>query len=761
MDMDIYSGPERYVLAQGYKIIRELGGLTHVDLPPVATAEPRYFLDENEPVELHLRGVDFDDLPITTEILSPPEHGTLTPVGDGARFTYTPDTDYNGYDYVTYQVTNGTEASYPLTLFLSIGSFQMPAPSPEIAFMEDFDDQNIENVELQTQGYSFSTGELLWDGITPSPFDGIASLKLINISTLSKAVDTTNFENLSLSLRLGTGSEDKRIYINRYPMMYVDYFDGDTWTTLTEFTNTLGHVHILEDVHIPLPPEASMNPDFKFRVRFPDVGYRYYVDSIILRGDMLPMPPEASGADYTIESGTSFAFTLEASDPNGDDLEYTLSAPAHGELSGTAPDLTYTPDAGFTGEDSFTFTANDGGLTSNTATVTFTVRDNTAPTVNAGMDLVASLVDIPGPSTRLTSPSDTIGGFRDTEVGGNSTSGGWVGGEEPPKVIDDQTSTKYYNGGGVGSGFYVIPSVGASVLTGVRVSTANNLPERDPLSVSIEGSNGGDPEQGVSWTLIAENVNVGIDSDPGRYQTGPEIPVVSSTVYTSYRIIVQSTRSTSAMQVSEVELLGRYGSQCNLTLQASLSDADDDPLTTLWTSESGPAPVSFDDPENPNATATFTHPGTYVLRLTVNDGFDTSTDEITITVLSESEAAEVEQYLVDQGLPANTPMGEDSDLDGSSNYEEFIAQTHPDDDTSVFEVRFEMSGGQAHIHSPVAMSSNRYYRLSWRASLLNGDWEAVPGYAGTLPGDPFPPSGAAVTEEGFYRLEVSTLPFSP
>src|SRR5690606_30870697 len=63
---------------------------------------------------------------------------------------------------------------------------------------------------------------------------------------------------------------------------------------------------------------------------------------------------------------------------DGNPLDYTVtSGPAHGSLSGTAPDLSYTPDPGHIGPDSFSFTANDGQLTSNTATITVTTTSET------------------------------------------------------------------------------------------------------------------------------------------------------------------------------------------------------------------------------------------------------------------------------------------------------------------------------------------------------------------------------------------------
>jgi hypothetical protein len=45
-----------------------------------------------------------------------------------------------------------------------------------------------------------------------------------------------------------------------------------------------------------------------------------------------------------------------------------VTSPAHGTLSGTAPNVTYTPAANYNGSDSFTFKVNDGALDSTPAT---------------------------------------------------------------------------------------------------------------------------------------------------------------------------------------------------------------------------------------------------------------------------------------------------------------------------------------------------------------------------------------------------------
>jgi hypothetical protein len=78
--------------------------------------------------------------------------------------------------------------------------------------------------------------------------------------------------------------------------------------------------------------------------------------------------------------------TLVATDANTNDiLGYSVVVhPSNGILTGTAPNLTYTPNANFSGADSFTFTANDGAMDSNLATVGITDNAvNDAPVFTA------------------------------------------------------------------------------------------------------------------------------------------------------------------------------------------------------------------------------------------------------------------------------------------------------------------------------------------------------------------------------------------
>ena len=81
-------------------------------------------------------------------------------------------------------------------------------------------------------------------------------------------------------------------------------------------------------------------------------------------------PPLVPDQAIAASINTPKEFTLKATDPQEDSLEYyVLTYPSHGILSGTAPNLTYTPDTDFKGKDSFTFKAFDGELYSDIATV--------------------------------------------------------------------------------------------------------------------------------------------------------------------------------------------------------------------------------------------------------------------------------------------------------------------------------------------------------------------------------------------------------
>ncbi|MDF7826524.1 Ig-like domain-containing protein [Pontiellaceae bacterium B12227] len=96
--------------------------------------------------------------------------------------------------------------------------------------------------------------------------------------------------------------------------------------------------------------------------------------------------PRANSGRYSVMEDHSLEIELTGSDIDGDPLTYAVvNSPAHGSLSGTAPDFTYTPDADYSGEDVFAFVVNDGTSDSRKATVMITVfGTNDAPRLSTG-----------------------------------------------------------------------------------------------------------------------------------------------------------------------------------------------------------------------------------------------------------------------------------------------------------------------------------------------------------------------------------------
>ncbi len=86
-------------------------------------------------------------------------------------------------------------------------------------------------------------------------------------------------------------------------------------------------------------------------------------------------PPVAQNAAITVSEDTATNGQLQAQDPEGSSLTYTVAAgPIRGSLTiQNSGAFTYTPNADVSGSDSFTFQVSDGQATSNIATVSITI----------------------------------------------------------------------------------------------------------------------------------------------------------------------------------------------------------------------------------------------------------------------------------------------------------------------------------------------------------------------------------------------------
>jgi len=89
-------------------------------------------------------------------------------------------------------------------------------------------------------------------------------------------------------------------------------------------------------------------------------------------------------------------------------------------------------------------------------------------------------------------------------------------GEGVTNAIDNNTSTKYLNFDKLNAGFTVTPANGPVVVTGLRLTSANDAPERDPTSFVLSGSNDGQTSR--RWHVDLSCVFWTVRHSPGQFR---------------------------------------------------------------------------------------------------------------------------------------------------------------------------------------------------------------------------------------------------
>ena len=147
-----------------------------------------------------------------------------------------------------------------------------------------------------------------------------------------------------------------------------------------------------------------------------------------------------------------------------------------------------------------------------------------------------------------------------------ASSGNSPGSEAAPNALDNQP-TKYLNFDTVGidglpSGFVVTPAVGETNVVGLTMQSANDAPDRDPLSIRLEGSNDTEPSwESGNWEVIYENEEITpwstLFPTGDRFQTQEFYFFDNAKSYLHYRWTVLQVQGEAAnsMQIAEVELL--------------------------------------------------------------------------------------------------------------------------------------------------------------------------------------------------------------
>jgi len=279
---------------------------------------------------------DGDDL--SAILISGPANGVLTLNADGG-FLYTPDAGFSGVDEFAYRASDGELESESVLVTVTVAPPPPPPNAPPLAEPDAYVTAFEDPLSIPADGVLANDGDPDGDALAAilvsGPLHG--ALTLAPDGGFFYVPDTGFTGDDSFVYRAQDGSADS----------------ADAVVTIT----------VEPPPPAPPPPPGPPPP--------PNT------------------PPEASADAYA----TAFEAPLTVlapggvlandTDADGDALSAVLiSAPAHGQVT-LAPDgrFFYVPNAGFSGDDSFTYRADDGQAQSATTTVTISVapKPNTPP----------------------------------------------------------------------------------------------------------------------------------------------------------------------------------------------------------------------------------------------------------------------------------------------------------------------------------------------------------------------------------------------
>lgn len=242
--------------------------------------------------------------------------------------------------------------------------------------------------------------------------------------------------------------------------------------------------------------------------------------------------PTANGQSVSTNEDVGKGIVLAGSDPEGASLTYVITqVPQYGTLSGTAPNLTYTPHGNYNGFDSFKFIVNDGTIDSEAATISVDVAAvNDAPTATS--QSVVTSEDVPATfSLNISDVDDTI----DSYVLVSGPSHGTLSGT--PSNLTYTPATNYY---GADSFAYKVSDgqiESDTVSVSISVTAVNDKPVASAQSVTLNEDSskqftliGSDVENGhLSASIVTQPSNgtlirVVKNCPPGSFCTSEVIP---------------------------------------------------------------------------------------------------------------------------------------------------------------------------------------------------------------------------------------------
>jgi VCBS repeat-containing protein len=273
---------------------------------------------------------------ITYGLTTPASHGTVSIATDGS-FAYTPVADYFGSDSFAFTVSDGNGGSNTYAVSIDITPVN-DAPSGT--------DGTVSVNEDST--YLFQPGDFGFSDSHDSPADNLLNVLITTLPTAG----TLEYQGTPVTAGQAIAATD--IVNGKLRFVPVADANGTGYASFTFQDQDSGGII---DGGVDIDPVA----------RTLTINVTPVNDAPIASND------SASGNEDTAITGSVLANDSDIDSPT---LTATLaSGPANGSLILNADgSFSYTPFANWNGTDSFTYTANDGALTSNVATVTLTVN---------------------------------------------------------------------------------------------------------------------------------------------------------------------------------------------------------------------------------------------------------------------------------------------------------------------------------------------------------------------------------------------------
>jgi VCBS repeat-containing protein len=399
-----FTGTEVFTYRASDGVGDSLATVTITGHAPVA-ADDSFDVPAGEPLVVDAPGVlesatDADGGTLTALLVGGPSHGSLTLNSDGS-FSYAPDQTFTGGDSFTYRVSDGFFSSGTATVTLighppvavddSAQTYaDAPVTIPVLANDSDPDGSTLAVADVTDGQLGMVEGNWLSDTVTYTPNQGVSGLDHFHYTVENSlgytAQATVTVQVLPVSDLIAAGADSYTVAENA--PLHVTAADGVLANDSAPDGAPLQAV-LVEDVSngtLTLAADGSFDytptPDwngvdtFVYRA-FDGTSYSHAV-TVTLTVTAPDEPPVAQdvGADgsLTTYAGVPVAVDVLADDSTADGAPPLLSSFTDGQGGTVTREdgtdrLVYTPNAGFSGADHFTYTISDDRGQTATATV--------------------------------------------------------------------------------------------------------------------------------------------------------------------------------------------------------------------------------------------------------------------------------------------------------------------------------------------------------------------------------------------------------